>query len=361
MAQFYKTVENPNGYTFVPTVSTLDEKMSSPLQGSNLKFTYADRTNNSREQANLFSSFRLPINNTQQTNFDNTYSTTSVGYLNQDVIILAEIPKDEYGELVDGKTIKFEFPTTGGTVDIYGTYFDGATGVGDVLYSDSYTKLGTGLAPIGSLPVDPVSGIQVNPPAGSNDPYKSNVCLLFADSVSTPLAGGSWATGWSTNAPYTNGSKVYYDASGTTVGTYDEPVGIAYLDSGFMVITNTGLTSTFDVSGTVNADGTPYAGGNTNFADIYYSGNTAKLYYESINSEYSLNVLCVAGVNEFTDSTNLTFTVGVDDPRITEIALYGENTTDPTKPGELLAYGKLDRPVEKGAGDVVSFLVQIKA
>ena len=127
------------------------------------------------------------------------------------------------------------------------------------------------------------------------------------------------------------------------------------------IVAETGLTSTFDVSGTVNADGTPYAGGNTNFADIYYSGNTAKLYYESINSEYALNVLCVAGVNEFTDSTNLTFTVGVDDPRITEIALYGENTTDPTKPGELLAYGKLDRPVEKGAGDVVSFLVQIKA
>jgi hypothetical protein len=45
--------------------------------------------------------------------------------------------------------------------------------------------------------------------------------------------------------------------------------------------------------------------------------------------------------------------------RISEVALYGDSGSG--TPGELLAYGKLDRPVEKGSGDYISFVVQIKA
>ena len=119
----YKLVQDPNGYVFSSEVSRNTGKMSSPLAGSTLKFTYADRTNNTREQANLFSSFRLPITNDQQFNFTSAFNTNyAPTYLNQDIIVVAEIPKNEYGELVDGKTIKFVYATTGGTVDIYGTY-----------------------------------------------------------------------------------------------------------------------------------------------------------------------------------------------------------------------------------------------
>ena len=55
----YKSVNNPNGYTFNLEIEKLTNKMSSPVTQSNLKFTYADRTNNSREEVNLFSSFIL--------------------------------------------------------------------------------------------------------------------------------------------------------------------------------------------------------------------------------------------------------------------------------------------------------------
>ena len=356
----YKSVNNPNGYTFNLEIEKLTDKMSSPVTQSNLKFTYADRTNNSREEVNLFSSFRLPVNSQSVSYFTSAFGSTAASYLNQDVIIFAPIPKDEYGEMIDGKTIKFEFPTTGGTRTLYGTYSQtsaGALSVGDALFSDNDERLGSSTYAIGALTHDPVSTEAINPP-NVNEYYKSNVCLLFNDNIATPIGGGSWATGWGTNNPYVVGSKEYYEfLQGVT---YDQPVGIAYLDSGFVVITDPTLTHDIDVAGMFNADGTPYVGGTTDFADIYYSATSANAYFESINSEYVLNVLCVADTSEFNSSTNPTYIAASDNKvRISEVALYGDNGSG--EPGELLAYGKLDRPVEKGVGDYLSFAVQIKA
>jgi len=363
----YKLVQNSNGYVFSSEVDRDSSKMTTPLNGSNLKFTYADRTDNTREQANLFSSFRLPITANQKLAFNSAFGVNyAPKFLNQDVIILAEIPKDEYGELVDGKSIKFEFPTTGGTVDIYGTYSEdtGFLTSAQTYTSDPEEGLVTGSYKLGVSKSDPVSGAQVNPPASNptNIPYKSNVCLLFSDTIATPVGGGSWATGWGpqSSAPYSVGGKKRYDFENNG-GTPDQPVGIALLDSGFIVITDPTLTHDFDVTGAFNADGTPYAGGTTDFADIYFAAGSS-LHYETINTEYLLSVLCVAGAGEFTDSKNGTFIPGTHtDVKVTEIALYGENATDPNLPGELLAYGKLDRPVTKGPNDFVSFVVQIKA
>ena len=151
----YKTVNNPNGYTFNLEIEKLTDKMSSPVTQSNLKFTYADRTNNSREEVNIFSSFRMPVNSTSQTAFNTAFNTTAASYLNQDVIIFAPIPKDEYGEMLDGKTVKFQFPTTGGTIDLYGTYSNVVQGNGDAVYSDPDQRLGSGTYAIGSLTHDP--------------------------------------------------------------------------------------------------------------------------------------------------------------------------------------------------------------
>jgi len=351
----YKTVNNPNGYTFNLEIEKLTDKMSSPVTQSNLKFTYADRTNNSREEVNIFSSFRMPVNASSQTNFTTAFGDTAASYLNQDVIIYAPIPKDEYGEMVDGKTVKFEFPTTGGTRTLFGTYSSFVQSNGDAVYSDPDQSLGSGTYAIGSLTHDPVSNEAVNPPS-VNEYYKSNICLLFCDDIATPVGGGSWATGWGTTNPYAVGGKKYYEFSSGS--TYDQPVGVAYLDSGFMVITDPTLTREIDVAGMFNADGTPYAGGTTDFADIYYSATTANAYFESINSEYVLNVLCIADGTEFNSSNNPTY-VSPSNVRISEVALYGDNGSG--EPGELLAYGKLDRPVEKGNGDYLSFVVQIKA
>jgi len=354
----YKSVNNPNGYTFNLEIEKLTDKMSSPVTQSNLKFTYADRTNNSREEVNLFSSFRLPVNAASLNYFTSAFGSTAASYLNQDVIIFAPIPKDEYGEMLDGKTIKFEFPTTGGTRTLYGTYSQfSAASVGDAIVSDNEKRLANNNYQLGSLTNDPVSGEAINPP-NVNGQYKSNVCLLFNDDIAIPAAGGSWATGWGTNNPYAVGLKEFYQFAEN--GTYDQPVGIAYLDSGFIVITDPTLTHDIDVAGMFNADGTPYVGGTTDFADIYYSATSANAYFESINSEYVLNVLCIADNGEFNDSTNPTYIAGTNNKvRISEVALYGDNGSG--EPGELLAYGKLDRPVEKGNGDYLSFVVQIKA
>ena len=351
----YKSVNNPQGYTFSLEIEKLTTTMTSPVTTSKLKFTYADRTNNNREQVNLFSSFRLPVKPSSISDFisPGAFGHTVGQAFNQDIIIFAEIPKDEYGEMIDGKTIKFEYPTTGGTVEIYGTYSDWVVGQGggDAINSDADQRLGNATWALGSLTHDPVSNAAVNPP-NVNEYYDSNICLLFAQSSYPPSAGGNWSTGWSTTNPFAVGNKVYYEFK------YDVPVGIAYLDSGFIVITDPTLTREIDVAGMFNADGTPYVGGTTNFANIYYSAATANAYFESMNSEYVLNVLCVADVDEFNSSTNPTY-ITSSNVRISELALYGDDGSG--TPGELLAYGKLDRPVEKGVGDYISFVVQIKA
>ena len=154
----YKIVNNPNGYTFNLEIEKLTDKMSSPVTQSNLKFTYADRTNNSREEVNLFSSFRLPVNSQSISDFTSVsaFNDNAPSYLNQDVIIFAAIPKDEYGEMIDGKTIKFEFQTTGGTRTLFGTYSDAsADGVGDSIFSDNDERLGNSTYAIGALTNDP--------------------------------------------------------------------------------------------------------------------------------------------------------------------------------------------------------------
>jgi hypothetical protein len=353
----YKLVEDPNGYTFNLKINTLTEKLSTPVSGSDLKFTYANRTDNSREEANLFSSFRLPI--VDLIYFNSQFSNSAPIYLNQDAIISVEIPKDEYGELIDGKTLKFVYPYSGGTTTLYGTYSSLKMPVLDNSYSDPDPSLGNNIFPIGARQADLVSQQVVNPPPNSGESYKSNICLLFSDDIATPISGTSWATGWSDQAPFSVGGKEPYIYSDNF--TYDQPVGIALLDSGFIVITDPTLVNGFLTTGAVNSDGTPYVGGTTDFADIYYSAGTAHAFYNSINTEYLLNVLCVAGANEFTESENPTFLNGISTTRVSELALYGPSSADPNKPGELLAYGKLDRPVQKAVGQVISFVVQIKA
>ena len=136
---------------------------------------------------NLFVSFNLPVTDQQKEDFTGgTFSTTSFSGFNQDKIIVVEIPKNEYGELVDGKSISISFPiSSGGTnikINCYSSFFRTsiASNNADKLYScpliESCYFGVQGMLDIGEI--------------------YSNISYLFSDEIAPPkrTTGLSWST-----------------------------------------------------------------------------------------------------------------------------------------------------------------------
>lgn len=122
---FYKKVEKVNdtaslGFQEVATTTdtTLDDEVL---------FTYANLDTKSTPYGNLFKSLRLPITDVETSGFINLFNNTALSYLNTREIIVAEIPKGQYGELIDGKTFKLTFPVmlngVASSTTVYGSYF----------------------------------------------------------------------------------------------------------------------------------------------------------------------------------------------------------------------------------------------
>jgi hypothetical protein len=135
----------------------------------------------------------------------------------------------------------------------------------------------------------------------------------------------SWATGFGTQKPFSlNGKQLYNLQTNDSIGvSADTIVGVVYLDKGFAVITHPEIVSNFETS----------AGIGTNFI------------FNSISTSVHQNVTCIADRGFFGTTTNPTFGPG-DIPRFSEIALL-DNV------GNIIAYGKTDRQIEK---DINSFL-----
>lgn len=100
---------------------------SSNLNDNKLLYTYAKKSLTTTPYGNLFKSFNFPITNNEIEQFLSEYNNTALSYLNVDEIVVIEIPKGEYGELIDGKTFQLTLPVTLNSVEtattIYGTYF----------------------------------------------------------------------------------------------------------------------------------------------------------------------------------------------------------------------------------------------
>jgi hypothetical protein len=346
---------------------TVLNKTASSLTGTELFFTKASRTDLTvRPYGNLFSSFNLPITTDQKNLFASggTFYDTAITNINQDNVIVIEIPKNEYGEVIDGKTIKLTIPQmTGATqyeVICYGTYFNDSTlnitnGNTNSNYSDS-------------SPQAEYFGV----PATSDNNYNTNIAFLFSNSIKTPQVNSgstTWAE-WSS----LNKFDVNNPISSTTAKQFaqyngvskDEVVGIAYLDKGFFVITNQTLVNNFYYSGATSSgydsitSGSTYSGG-TSFTQIYFTGSTlANATFSSYKTEFVQNITCFAMPDEFYESENPTYieTYPNGNPDnnplyITEIGLYNENK-------ELIAIAKTSEPILKDKFNTLSFNIQLK-
>jgi hypothetical protein len=158
----------------------------------------------------------------------------------------------------------------------------------------------------------------------------------------------------------------------------DPPVGIAYLDKGFLVLTDPTLVAQVraislhvvdNVSDFPNPyiyapddeilDGSVLDGTWDNTTTIYYPSINAQLKARSVISEYTQTFTCLALPNEFVTSNNPTYQEAVDtigtgnEPVfVTGVGLYN-------KWGELVAIARPSETLVKGVQDPVVFTLQL--
>lgn len=258
---------------------------------------------------NLYYSFSLPLNSTDDFNYTGLtqqfggFSGTALSGLAASKILAIGVNSSLYGEAMDGKSIRIQLPTTAATYNIYSTYQN--TGmplsVQDANYSDA---------------------------AANTKFLGNNIAILFSDQIKRPNGGNaslSWSTGYGTVKPFSvNGKQLYNLVTDTNiVESADTMVGVAYLDKGFLVITNPTIVNNLDITS---------------------SGAVVTL--NSVSSSVAQNVTCIANRGEFGSSTNTTWRAG-DIPRISEIGLYDAD-------GDLIAIAKLDRQLEKNINQFVA-------
>jgi len=286
------------------------------VSGASLTQNLINRNNTTDSLVNLFYSFGLPLDSTQDVNFTGVtfvnggYSDTTLSGLATTNILVLGIDNTQYGETIDGKTIHLNLPTTGGTYNIYSTYQNKG----------------------GSLNIEDVN---IRDTSVTTSFLGNNVALLFSDSIRKPNGDStlSWANGYNTNKPFSNNGKQFYNlTTNSNIGkTADTAVGIIYLDKGFIVITDPTIIAS--------------VGGNL-------SGTTAAtVTFNSVSTSVYQTINCIAARGEFGASTNPTF-AGLDSPRFSEVGLYDTY-------GNLIAMAKTDRQIVKNVNEFLALSIKI--
>tara|TARA_R110000744_G_scaffold4808_2_gene17121 strand:- start:1847 stop:3046 length:1200 start_codon:yes stop_codon:yes gene_type:complete len=370
------------------------------VSGDNLTFTAIQRSpDNGRPFSNLYSSFKLPVTSNSGNTWPSIPNNSYFSGLNQSQAIVVKIGKNTYGELIDGRTIHLAIPTgyteAGGSIDIYSSYINEANWSSD------------------NHPYAAGFGHSLNPTSADVAKPSTNVAFLFSDSVTnnngkyaTPTNSccSNWSDGFPTTwaygagtepsdppVGYENGNTSYYNM-GINASTRkppvnitesgDKPVGIAYLDKGFLVLTDPEIVQWFLFSGASSgATGYPYGsqgvGFSTGMTQVTFTSSTsARCEFFTFEKEWLLSVDCVANNGEFFVTENVTaspelqngagggvtpvpgvysLTGGTQDysSYITEVGLYDSQDN-------LVGIAKPDRPIAKAANTTQTFTLKFK-
>ena len=309
-ASFFKNVEA--GSTRL--VSSFSELATETLDVSALTVNTIVRSATTTDSlVNLYQSFKLPITSSNDMRFTATtfsnggWSDTALSGLAATTILAIGIPEESYGDMLDGKKLSLTLSnSTGGTFTVYGTFQNkqGNVAVDDNTYTESSSQTSA---------------------------FAPNYAFLFSDQIKRPNgdATKSWATGFGTLKPFSGNAKARYNltTNASLSLSADTAVGVAYLDKGFIVITDPTIVNN-------------------------YSGSTADtVTFGSVSTVVNQEITCIASRGEFVRSNNPTFADG-DTPRISEIGLYDNN-------GNLIAYGKTDQHITKTANELKVFAVRI--
>ncbi len=318
------------------------------VSGDNLTYVNITKSATSTDFTNLFKSLSLPIKPANVNIFTNTSSSnggwgdTPFSGLGNSDILLGVIDNDQYGEMVDGKSVKIDLP-------VYTGYTTGGTATGITTYTlySTFPKSST----------QSNTQLDVQHKDGSGYPQllfgsQINVAYLVSDDIQKPNndATKSWSTGYDTFKPFSLGYKETINVQGipATGINVDKIAGVIYLDKGIFAITDTTIVNNI----ATNFSGDTDTNTITNPLGLYYySANTYNSVVDSIQNDLVQNIVCRADRDEFYNTQNPTFTV-YDDVRISEVAI-----TDVS--GNVLAIGKTDRHIVKCKNDYVLFDVQI--
>jgi hypothetical protein len=291
------------------------------ISANSLTFNVVNRENLDTDTlVNLFTTFNLPLDTTSDINYtgltyaNGGYFDTCFSGIATNRILVIGINNSMYGEMIDGKSINLELPTSAGTYSIYSSYQYG---------SAKTTELDANHRDVANNVVN----------------FGLNVAPLFCDAINKPNNDNSlsWSTGYGLNKPFSlNGKQAYNLQTNSNLSkTADTAIGIAYLDKGFVVITNPTIVNDILDSGTT----------------IHSNYTATTITFDSVSTNVSQVITCLAERGEFGSSTSLYF--GDDDtPRISEVGLYDEL-------GELIAYGKTDRHITKNINQFLALSIKI--
>ncbi len=316
---------------------------------SNLTYIILNKNNTSTDVTNLFKSLNLPILEKNKATFTATTSQnggwldTAFSGLATNQILLSVIDNSEYGELIDGKSIKSTLPiatgfTSGGTV----------TGITDYTFYSTFVNSGQ------------FNKTQFDDTYKDNSVFTqglfgagANVSYMLSDNIQRPNndVNNSWSTGYNSYKPYSIGNKKLLNTKtvATTGIVVDKLAGVAYLDKGMIIYTDPNIVNNVvtNFSGASASTNTV-----TNSLGLYYyTGITYNTIIDSNNTDIIQNIICEADRGEFYRSENETIDNN-DTVRISEIAI-----TD--QAGIVLAYVKPDRQIEKLKNDLLIFDIQI--
>jgi hypothetical protein len=340
---FKKQVE-PNSSNIGMSITEIGEVT---VSGSNLTYVEIDKSNSSTDFTNLFKSLSLPLTPSNINLFTGTtsqnggWADTAFSGLGASKVLLGVIDNTQYGELIDGKTIKMSLPIATG-------YTSGGSVTGITTY-DIYS----------TLPKTTIIKTDLDSSYEDNSDYpralfgnQINVAYLVSDNIQKPNndSSKSWSTGYDSFKPFSlNGKElINVQTISTTNINSDKVIGVAYLDKGIIAITEPTIVDNI----ALNFSGDSNTNTITNGLGLYYfSSSTYNTKVDSIQFDLVQNIVCIAARGEFYNSQNETITVN-DDVRISEIAI-----TDVA--GNILAIGKTDRHIVKKKNDFVVFDVQI--
>lgn len=266
---------------------------------------------------NLFYSLRLPITTADETLFTVTpsnkggYADTSMSAISQSEILVLAVKNSEYGEMLDGRSIKIELTDTATTqFTIYSAYESTLTN--DKVLDATYKEKSFNSTVLGG-----------------------NIVFLFSDDIQRPNndVTKSWATGHFATKPYSKGNKSKFNMKNDTITSTvsDKIVGIAFLDKGLIAITDPTIIANFDPT----------------HANAVYT----TVAYNSISTKVTQEVTCIIDRGEFGGTQNATFSKG-DTTRISEVLLL-DNANN------IIAVAKTDRHIELTAQQFMALGIKI--
>ncbi len=317
------------------------------VSGDSLTYLQIDKTITNNKNTNYFKSLSLPIKKVDVNVFTGTtsqnggWSDTSFSGLGVSNVLMGVIDNSNYGEIIDGKSVKLTLP-------VYTGFTSGGTGTGITTY-EIYSTFPKTTIPKTDLDSDYIDRSSYPKSLFSRT---INVAYLVSDDLQKPNndSSKSWSTGYDTFKPFSlNGKELINVQSVLSTGiNSDKIVGVVYLDKGIFTITDETIVNNVatNFSGDVETTTT-----NNSLGLYYYTGGSYNCVVDSIQKDLVQNIVCIAARGEFYNSQNETLTV-TDDVRISEVAI-----TDVS--GNVLAIGKTDRHIVKKKNDFVVFDVQI--